>query len=120
MKKFLILSLIAIVLTACGGKSRAHKVAEVLEKAAVELNECKDKEAVMKVEVATQKQINDIVGLDHKYKPTEEDIKIMQPALDKYYQTFYDKMLALGEIQADEENMQQMQDEADADSSEVM
>lgn len=116
MKKFLMLALIAIVLTACGGKSKSAQVAEVLEKAAIELNACKDKEAVMKVETATQHKINEIVGLDHKFKPTEEDIKIMQPALDNYYQTFYDKMVALGEIQEEQENRAQMQQEAAADT----
>lgn len=95
MRKAIYILMLALTLVACG-KSKVDQLVDVLNDATTQIEKCSDRDEIMKVETVTQQKINDIVGTDHNFKPTEEDAKVLEPALNAYYQAFYNKAVALG------------------------
>lgn len=89
------IAILAVILAACG-KTKVEKLVDVLNTATTQIQQCKDRDAVLKVEQDTQNKIMAITGDDNSFKPTEEDVKQLQPALDAYYQAFYEKAISLG------------------------
>lgn len=93
MNKFCFFTLLLLLVVSCSQRTPAEKLVDILEKAAAQIRECNSEEEILKVENETQKEIAEITK---DFKPNAEDAKLLEPALNSYYQAFYDKALSLG------------------------